>query len=164
MLLYPRPRSLGVALGAGAVLALLSLPLAASRFSSGSLVEGVGFAALGLGCAYGAALLVAQLVRPRPIAAVDEHGFTCAAGAVAWADVTEVSTYVQVTILSGNRRKLLLRFEPGTEITPPDRRFLDSWLLGRPDVRPAGLVIPTWTRKEDVLTALRRFYDGPIED
>jgi hypothetical protein len=40
-------RSLVVALGGGALLALLSLPLAVSRFQSGAIFEGVAFAVLG---------------------------------------------------------------------------------------------------------------------
>jgi hypothetical protein len=164
MLLYPRLRSLSVAVVGGAILALLSLPLAVSRFANGSILEGAAFGALGLGCAYGAVLLVAQLVRPRPVAAVDEDGFACAAGAVRWVDVIDVSTYLQVTYLFGNRRKLMLRFEHGTEVTHPDRQFLNSWLFGRPELRPTALVMPTWTRKEDVTSAIRRFYGGPIAE
>lgn len=161
---YPRMRSLVVALAGGALLALLSLPLAVSRFQSGAIFEGVAFAVLGLACAYGAAVLVAQLVMHRPIASLDEDGFACAAGSIAWSDVTEVSTYLVQTIYMGNRRELIIRIAPGAEVSPPDRTYLDNWMFGHAEVRGEALVLPTWTRKEDVLSAVRQFYDGPVEE
>jgi hypothetical protein len=156
-------RSLVVALAGGALLALLSLPLSVSRLLGGAIFEGVAFAVLGLACAYGAAVLVAQLVRRRPIASVDDNGIACAAGSVAWRDVAEVSTYLVYTVFMGNRRKLIVRLESGATIAPPDRKYLDSWMFGHPEVRGDALVLPTWTRKDHVLDAIRRFYSGPVE-
>lgn len=164
MLVYPRVRSLAVMLAILVPVGLLSAPLAVARLFAGSVFDGVGFAALALGCAYGTFLGVAQLVRPVPCAALDENGFACAAGSIAWSDVTDVSTYLRYGANQGNKRMLRLRFVPGTDVTVSDRKFLDSRFFGRPQLWSTALVLPAWAGKKDTLAAIRRFYDGPVED
>ena len=163
MLVYPRLRSLILTLVLFAVFGLLSLPLSISRLSTGSIFEGLAFAALGLGCIYGLLVSGVQLVRPVPYASLDEHGLACAAGSVAWDDVSDVSTYLRYGATQGKKRMLCFRFAPGTEVRPPGRKFLNTRLFGRPEVWGTALVFPAWTRKDDALAAIRRFYDGPVE-
>jgi hypothetical protein len=157
-------RSLVVTLVILLVIGILSLPLAVSGFAAGSAVEGLAGAALAIGCAYGVYLSAAQLVRHVPYASLDEHGFSCAAGSIAWSDVTEVSTYLRYGANQGNKRMLRFAFEPGIDIAPPQRVFLDSRFFGRPELRPTSLVAPAWTNKREALAEVRRFYDGPVED
>jgi hypothetical protein len=92
MLVDPRRRTLVVTL---LLLGFFGLLAPARRLTVllGLDVEGLAFATLALGCAYGVLLSLAQLVRPVPSAALDDNGFACAVGSVAWSDVTDVTTY-----------------------------------------------------------------------
>src|SRR5690242_14177839 len=122
MLVYPRRRTLVVTLVILLLFGVLSLPLATVRLSAGSVLEGLAFAALALGCAYGVFLCAAQLLRPVPYASLDEQGFSCAAGSVAWGDVTDVSTYLRYGANQGKKRMVMLRFAPGISVTAPERK------------------------------------------
>ena len=163
MLVYPRRHTILISLVIALPLLVLSLPLAISRLTGGALVDGVAFAVLAVFLGYGTFVLIRQLVRPRPLARLDEDGIACAAGSVAWSDVDSVSTDTVYGPTTGRKRRLWVRLGPGAELCPAGARFLDNPVFGRCRNLGSVLEIPAWARKEELLADVRRFYSGTVE-
>jgi hypothetical protein len=163
VLVYPRKYTIVLSLAIAIPVLLLSLALAVSRLAGGAVAGGLAFAVLAVFAGYGTVVLIRQLVRPRPLARLDEEGLACAAGSVAWSDVDSVSTDTTYGPASGRKRRLWVRLAPGAELRPAEATFLDNPVFGRCRVLGSVLELPAWARKDELLADVRRFYSGPTQ-
>jgi hypothetical protein len=145
-------------------LLLLDLALLASDARSGFTFGDVTFA---IGLVFFGWLLLAsiqQIRRPMPVITLDDEAIEGAFGREPWANVERISFRWRWRGRSLTRL-VVLHLQPGSPApAPATRDYRTGLLYAQPEMTARKIEIPGWAYGRRIVSNLRRFYAGPIED